>query len=72
MPLEQVTKEQWLSWKEHPITEHFFEMLRSRREDIIEMLAYGNVENPKKQDIMLGAVGAYTHVLGITFTEENE
>lgn len=70
MPLEQISKEEWNNWREHPITEHFFQMLKDRREDLIEMLAYGNIESPKKQDITLGAVGAYTHILNVNYEGE--
>jgi len=72
MLLEQVNKEEWVNWKEHPITEHFFAMIKGRREDLIELLAYGNIESPKKQDVILGTIGAYTQIMGVTFEDASD
>ena len=65
----ELTKEQWEEWRSHPITEYFFEKIKERREEEIERLSFGTYLESKKQDIALGAVGAYTHIMNAEFGE---
>lgn len=68
MPLDNLSKEQWANWREHPITEHFFVMLKDKREGLLDVLSYGALEE-KKQDILVGRIAAFTDILNVTFEE---
>lgn len=65
----ELNKEQWAEWRNNPVTQHFFEVVKSKREEVIQRLAFGAVTEEKQQDISLGAVGAYTHILNVEFEE---
>lgn len=67
MQLDNLTKEQWANWREHPMTEHFFDVLKIKREQLLELLAYGSLESEKKQDNVVGRIAGLTDVLNTTF-----
>ncbi len=67
--MQVIDKEQWASWREHPVTEYFFKAISDRREEEIAKLAYGVYQDEKKQDIALGMVGAFTHIMNATYEE---
>ena len=62
-------KEEWLSWREHPITEYFFQQLRQKREGVIDILAYRSLDDPRQQDKLVGRIAGYTDVLNTTFED---
>lgn len=67
----EITKEEWAVWKENPVTRRFFQMIADRREEAIQHLAYGhNSGSMSKQNIVVGAINAYTHILGTRFEED--
>jgi hypothetical protein len=66
-----LTKEDWVQWLDNPVTKALFSMITERREEFIAQLAYGNVTSSRKQDITIGAINAYTHILGMRFEETN-
>lgn len=69
--MEEVTKEEWEAWREHPVTRRVFNMIAQRREEAIQYLAFGGSANSmSKQNITVGAINAYTHILGMRFDEE--
>lgn len=72
MPQETVSKADWLQWKEDPVTRKFFEMISERREDAIQYLAFGGASTMSKKDITVGAINAYTHILAVSYEEEND
>ena len=65
----ELTKEQWAEWRSHPATEYFFDAVKQRREEEIAKLAYGVYQDNKKQDLALGMVGAFTHIMNATYEE---
>lgn len=66
-----ITKEEWLEWKDHPITELFFRTVQELREDSLQLLANGTfAEEPGKQNVMIGKINALTKVLETTFGED--
>lgn len=67
--MQETNKEEWLSWFDLPVTQEVFRKVRERREEVIQKLAYGGVTDPKQQDIALGAIGAYTHLLEISYED---
>jgi hypothetical protein len=67
--MQRPNKEEWLSWKEHPVTESFFKSILEKREDLLEVLAYGSLDSEKQQDRLVGRIAAMTDVLNVTFEE---
>jgi len=65
---EPPNKEEFLAWREHPITKHFFDRLRVKREEVLEALAYRTTEQ-KLQDQHVGRVAAYTDILNVEFED---
>lgn len=43
-----VIEEEWLSWKQHPVTEEYFKMLVKERERVKENLVMGAYEDVGK------------------------
>lgn len=68
--MQELTKEDWVQWLNSPVTRSFFSMLAERREEAITQLAYGNIVSNSKKDITIGAINAYTHILGTRFEED--
>lgn len=66
----EITKEDWAQWRDNPVTRSFFGLIAQRREEAIEQLAFGNTTSPSKQNILVGAVNAYTHILKTDYHEE--
>lgn len=68
---QELTKEEWIQWREHPVTRRVFDLIANRREEAIQYLAYGGSANSmSKQNITVGAINAYTHILSMRFEEE--
>lgn len=66
--LKDVNKEEWLSWREHPVTEYFFEVLKVKREGFIDILAFGG-RDQRDDDKLIGRVAGYTDVLNTIFED---
>lgn len=66
MPVE-ISKEEWAMWRENEVTKRVFGMIAERREEAIEHLAFGTATNTLKQNITIGAINAYTHILNMRF-----
>lgn len=43
-----VTEEEWLDWKQHPVTEEYFKMLVKERERLKEHLVIGAYDDVSK------------------------
>lgn len=70
--MEEVSKEEWEAWREHPVTRRVFRMISDRREEAIQYLAFGGSANSmSKQNITVGAINAYTHILSMRYQEED-
>ena len=65
---QEISKEEWLSWREHPVTEHFFDILRQKREGFIDILAYGD-RGQREDDKLIGRISGYTDVMNTTFED---
>lgn len=61
-------KEEMRDWFEHPITFHFFEILRSKREDLIEALSYRSLDINQQQQIV-GRIAGITDVLNTSYED---
>lgn len=70
--MQELTREDWVQWLESPVTKSFFNMIAERREETIAQLAYGNITSSSRKDIAVGAINAYTHILGVRFEEEEK
>ena len=66
---QEVSKEEWLNWREHPVTMQFFAMLQAKREALLDVLSYGSLETEKQQDRLVGRIAAMTDVMSVTFEE---
>jgi hypothetical protein len=70
MPNE-ISKDQWADWKQHPCTQVFFSIVNSKREEYIQFLSQGGFSNSiSKQNLALGSINAYTHMMNVEFVEE--
>ena len=70
MPVE-ITKDDWDQWRESEVTRKFFQMISERREEAIQYLAFGGgAGSSSKQNITVGAINAYTHILGTRYEED--
>lgn len=63
-----LSKEEWLSWREHPVTELFFETIAKRREGFIDILAYGD-RGQREDDKLIGRISGFTDVMNTTFED---
>lgn len=68
----ELTKEDWTQWVANPVTKAFFDMVAERREEAIQQLAYGTITSTSRKDIIVGAINAYTHILGVKFEEKTD
>ncbi len=66
---EEITAEEWAIWRDEKVTRMFFEVISQHREEAIKALAYGHYTSPTKQQIVVGAINAYTHVLDAKYQE---
>lgn len=69
--MQDLTKDDWEQWRNSLVTQSFFNMIAERREEFIAQLAYGNISGSSKKDIVIGAINAYTHILGTRFEEKD-
>ncbi len=59
-----VTKSDWQSWLENPVTKLHYESIYKNREDLLQALAHGAFESsPGLTNIMIGKINGYTKVL---------
>lgn len=65
----ELNKEQWQSWREHPVTQFFFQKIQERREEVIQRVAYTGDLSDHAMTLAVGQVGAYTHVMNTTFED---
>lgn len=66
---EAPTKAELYDWFHSPITQHFFDVLKSKREGLIEVLAYGTPE-VEKQHQLVGRIAAFTDILNTSYEDE--
>lgn len=66
---QELTKELWLEWRDHPVTRDFFEKIEEKREGLLETLAYGSIETEKQQDRLVGRIAAMTDVMSTTYED---
>lgn len=67
----ELSKEEWIEWREHDITRIFFQVLLDLREESLQALANGIfAESPGQQNILIGKVNALTKVLETRFGED--
>lgn len=64
----QPNKEELRDWFEHPITAHFFEIIKNKREDLIEALSYRNLDSNQQQQLV-GRIAGMTDVLNTSYEE---
>ena len=70
--MQEVTKADWEQWREDPVTRRVFGMISERREEAIQHLAFGGITSMSKKDITIGLINAYTHILAMSFEEDNQ
>lgn len=67
----QITKEEWLDWRDSAVTQKFFEVVMELREESLQFLANGVfADEPGKQNILIGKVNALTKILETKFGED--
>jgi hypothetical protein len=75
--MEQADKDQFLSWKDHPVTELLMDLLKARKENLKEMWAGGDLSGPSFQEMAIrnsaavGACSAYNDILNIDYQSLN-
>lgn len=75
--MEQADKEQFLSWKEHPVTELLMDLLRERLASRKEMWASGYFTGPSFEETCIrnsaaqGACSAYEDILNVDYQSLN-
>ncbi len=69
----KITKGEWRDWMDHPVTKVYFDTLRSDREEALRRLAAGMfADEPGKQSVVIGMIGAMTKILDADFEGEDE
>lgn len=71
MQREPITREEARDWMENPVTINFFNTVNNFREDAIVRLGHGmTARSPGLQNQIVGAINAYTQILGTRFEED--
>lgn len=63
----EITQEDWAIWKADKVTQRFMEVILNHREEALRVLAQGHISSFAKQNIMIGAINAYTNVLDVQY-----
>lgn len=67
----ELSKEEWLEWKNHDITQIFFTLVNDLREESLQVLADGiYADEPGKQNNLIGKINGLTRVLEVKFGED--
>ena len=72
---DQLDKEMFIQWKEHPVTIKVLAHLRERRDDLKEMWASGNLASPNLDEMAIknaaaqGACSVLNDLLNIDYVE---
>ena len=65
----EITKEEFLQWKESPVTKAVFEVIDNRIEDAKEVLAVTAGEDCKKDGILVGMIRAFRELQEINYDD---
>lgn len=68
MMQNEITKDQWADWRDHPVTKAFIEAIKIRREEHIHALELFS-ESQHKLTVMIGRISGLTEVLDTSFEE---
>jgi hypothetical protein len=66
---EDISPEEWAIWRDDKVTRAFLAVISNHREEAIRALAYGHYTSPTRQNIAVGAINAYTHVLDAKYEQ---
>lgn len=70
---QNVTKEEWKDWMEHPTTAAFMERLKAEREVAIGHLAAGLfADQPGRQAIYIGLISGLTKILNSSIEDNDD
>lgn len=61
-------KEELRNWFEHPVTQHFFDVMRSKRETLLETLAYSSLDINQTHQLV-GRIAGFTDVLNSSYED---
>lgn len=65
----QVTKDEFLQWKDNPVTQEVFQIIRDRREEAKDVLAISAGEDPVNDRFYVGMIRALSEFLDISFED---
>ena len=65
----EITKEEFLQWKESPVTKAVFEVIDNRIEDAKEVLAVTAGEDCKNDGILVGMIRAFRELQEINYDD---
>jgi hypothetical protein len=63
-----VQRAEWSNWRDHPVTQAFFEKLKQTREELIQQLPH-NSDSPTRQNFLIGNITAITKILEVDFED---
>jgi hypothetical protein len=67
-----VTKQDFVDWKNHPVTETIFRMLRERMDDYKDQMVFDAVDgDPRRMAYNAGIIHAFKEVLNTTYEESH-
>lgn len=62
-----MTKDEFVDWRRHPVTEDVFRLWRHRHDELIEMLvAQSHSMPPREQSEMFAAIKVYREILDMS------
>lgn len=68
-----MTKNDFIDWKRHPVTQQVFSQLSERIESLsLELVAQVASADPRAMAEKAGAIQAFQHILEIEFEEETQ
>lgn len=65
----QVTKEEFLQWKENPVTKSVFEVIDNRVEDAKDILAVSAGEDSRTDAMLVGMIRAFNELKEIGYDD---
>lgn len=65
----QVTKEEFLQWKENPVTKSVFDVIDNRVEDAKDILAVSAGEDSRTDAMLVGMIRAFNELKEIGYDD---
>lgn len=70
--MSRVTKEEWIEWKNHPVTKAFYEAVEIRVEESKDLLSYSAGVDQAQDNYWRGFIGAYREMLEFKIEDIDE